>query len=412
MSKQQQQIPAMRFPEFGSSSNLKRQTLSAFTEWSSGGTPSKANAEFWKGDLPWISASSMHTAYLAQSDHHISEEGLNAGSRLAEEGDILILVRGSMLFKKVPVGIVMRPVAFNQDVKGIKTNQSLDSLFLLFWFQHFQSRLKSFVTVTGMGAGKLDLGILKSLKLLLPTLPEQRKIASFLSAVDRRIDLQRQYLEQLRRYKQGAMQQIFSQEIRFKDENGEDFPAWEEKKLGEVGKFSKGKGISKANLSESGQYECILYGELYTTYSETISNVVSRTSLHADGLAFSKENDVIIPASGETHLDIATASCIQKDGVALGGDLNIIRSKQDGVFLAYLLNNYHNLDIASVAQGSSVVHLYSSQLKQVSIKLPSLPEQQKIASFLSSLDVKIDRAQEKLEDLERFKRGLLQGMFV
>ena len=114
---------------------------------------------------------------------------------------------------------------------------------------------------------------------------------------------------------------------------GEFIEAWKCKNLGDIAQFSKGKGISKADITNDGEFECIRYGELYTHYKETIKQVVSRTNLSADELVFSEVNDVIIPASGETQLDIATASCILKEGVALGGDLNIIKR---------CLNNFSN----------------------------------------------------------------------
>src|SRR5690606_35080787 len=133
---------------------------------------------------------------------------------------------------------------------------------------------------------------------------------------------------------------------------------WEEKILGDVATFFKGKGISKADIVEDGSLPCIRYGELYTHYNETITKIKSSTNLSTDDLILSQVNDVIIPASGETQIDIATASCVLQDGVALGGDLNIIRTNLNGVFLSYYLNNAKKEDIAQMAQGISVVHLY------------------------------------------------------
>lgn len=94
----------------------------------------------------------------------------------------------------------------------------------------------------------------------------------------------------------------------------------------------------------------------------------------------SESNDVIIPASGETQIDIATASCVIKSGIALSGDLNIIKTANNGVFLSYYLNNKKKIEIANLAQGISVVHLYSSQLATLNLNFPSLPEQNKIAN--------------------------------
>jgi type I restriction enzyme S subunit len=184
-----------------------------------------------------------------------------------------------------------------------------------------------------------------------------------------------------------------------------------ESNLGQVASFTKGKGISKFDTDENGKFECIRYGELYTYYGETIQNIKSKTNLNENELVFSEHNDVIIPASGETQIDIATASCVLKSGVALGGDLNIIKTELNGVFLSYYLNNRKKKDIASLAQGSSVVHLYANQLKTLQLNLPTLPEQQKIAAFLSAVDKKIQQLTKKKDLLDQYKKGVMQKIF-
>ncbi len=190
-----------------------------------------------------------------------------------------------------------------------------------------------------------------------------------------------------------------------------DTGKWEEKSLGKIATFTKGKGISKADISSNGLQACIRYGELYTQYKETISLVVSYTNISPDKLVLSRANDVIIPASGETQIDIATASCVLESGIALGGDLNIIRSKMNGVFLSYYLNSAKKTAIAKMAQGNSVVHLYSSQLKTLKINVPKTTEQQKIADCLSSIDEVIVAQAQKFDVLKSHKKGLMQQLF-
>lgn len=195
--------------------------------------------------------------------------------------------------------------------------------------------------------------------------------------------------------------------LRFPEFEGE----WSMKLLGDVATFSKGKGVSKSDIDENGKFECIRYGELYTHYNELIKDVISKTNVDEKELVFSEYNDVIIPGSGETQLDIATASCVLREGVALGGDLNIIKTKINGVFLAYYLNNAKKSDIATLAQGNSVVHLYASQLKTLSLNLPVKEEQQKIASFLTAVDDKIQQLTKKKALLEQYKKGVMQQIF-
>jgi type I restriction enzyme, S subunit len=188
---------------------------------------------------------------------------------------------------------------------------------------------------------------------------------------------------------------------------------WEEKKLGEIAFFTKGKGISKDDTVENGKNKCIRYGELYTQYKEIIKEVYSSTNILPTNSFLSKKDDVIIPSSGETALDIATTSCVKNSGILLGGDINILRFNLNysGDFFSYYLKNFKNRDIARLAQGQSVVHLYSSQLKDLTLNTPSLTEQQKIAGFLGSVDEWINILKNQKESLESYKKGIMQKIF-
>ena len=162
-------------------------------------------------------------------------------------------------------------------------------------------------------------------------------------------------------------------------------------------------------MSDEGE-PCILYGELYTKYkSETIKEVISKTNIDNTKLVRSKANDVIIPCSGETAEDIATARCVLNDNILLGGDLNIIRLHgYDGTFMSYQLNGKRKYDIAKVAQGVSVVHLYGEHLKGVKTINPCLEEQKKIASILALLDERIVTQNKIIEDLKKLKSAIIE----
>ena len=191
--------------------------------------------------------------------------------------------------------------------------------------------------------------------------------------------------------------------LRFPEFSGE----WMSCQLGKIASLSKGEGISKDQRSINGN-PCILYGELYTTYStEIIDKVISKTNLPEKGLVKSKANDVIIPASGETAIDISTARCVTRSDVFLGGDLNIIRLKgQDGKFFSYQLNGVRKKDIAKVAQGVSIVHLHGSDLATVQVNYPSIGEQQKISGFLSLIDQRIAIQNRIIEKYESLIKGI------
>ena len=196
--------------------------------------------------------------------------------------------------------------------------------------------------------------------------------------------------------------------LRFPEFSGE----WEKTTLGKISEITKGSGISKNQLSEQGS-PCILYGELYTKYkSEIIDMVYSRTELDSSSLVKSKANDVIIPCSGETAIDISTARCIPFNNILLGGDLNIIRLKHDdGGFFAYQLNGARKKDIARVAQGVSVVHLYGENLKHIRVYHPAIEEQNKITRLLSLIDERIATQNKIIEKLKSLIKGLNDSLY-
>lgn len=197
-------------------------------------------------------------------------------------------------------------------------------------------------------------------------------------------------------------------ELRFPEFNGE----WERQELGEMYTFSRGKGIPKAKLSDTGN-KCILYGQLYTIYNEVIKDVQSYTEVNKDRLLFSKKNDLLLPSSGETALDMSRASALLLDEIALGGDINVLRPEKDisSIFVSYQLNSSRKIDIAKISEGTSVVHLYNSNLKNLKISTTSLEEQNKIANFLSTLDARIEQQERKVENLEEKKKGIMQKVF-
>ena len=196
--------------------------------------------------------------------------------------------------------------------------------------------------------------------------------------------------------------------LRFKEFQGE----WKKTTIGDIADLYKGTGISKDQLSDDGE-PCILYGELYTKYkSETIREVISKTNIDNTKLVRSKANDVIIPCSGETAEDIATARCVLNGNILLGGDLNIIRLHgYDGAFMSYQLNGRRKYDIAKVAQGVSVVHLYGEHLKGVKTINPCLEEQKEIAKLLSLLDERIATQNKIIEDLKKLKCAISENLF-
>ena len=188
---------------------------------------------------------------------------------------------------------------------------------------------------------------------------------------------------------------------------------WEQRKLDAVAKFSKGNGYSKGDLIESGT-PIILYGRLYTKYETSISNVDTYVEAK-EGSVYSKGGEVIIPASGETAEDIARAATVDKAGVLLGGDLNVVMPNEDinSAFLAISISNGNaQLELAKKAQGKSVVHIHNEEIRNLIVPFPTKSEQNKIVGYFSNLDHLITLHQNKCEELKKLKKFMLQNMFV
>lgn len=151
----------------------------------------------------------MHDTYILDSKLHISEEGLKHGSRLLTKNNLLLLVRGSMLWNTIPICLNKNDVAFNQDVKGIIANDTINNEFLLYWLKSKEQRLKYMVTGTGLGAGKLDTSDLLSMIVYIPAMKEQDKVARLLSLFDERIATQSKIIEDLKKLKVAIIEKMF-----------------------------------------------------------------------------------------------------------------------------------------------------------------------------------------------------------
>lgn len=248
-----------------------------------------------------------------------------------------------------------------------------------------------------------------------PSIEEQQRICEYFSRLDNLITLHQRKLETLKKLKKSMLQKMFPKngslypEIRFSGFTD----AWEQRKLGEAATFSKGSGYSKNDLVESGT-PIILYGRLYTKYETTISDVDTYVDATSNSI-YSKGNEVIVPASGETAEDISRASYVAKSGILLGGDLNVITPDEyiNPVFLALTISNgEQQKELSKRAQGKSIVHIHNSDLEKVMLLYPSYEEQEKIGQYFENLDILITLHQRKCETLKKLKKSMLQKMFV
>ena len=282
---------------------------------------------------------------------------------------------------------------------------NINAEYLKYFFQSEEFRKAIYNLSQGSTRTALKYKDLSNIEILLPVIEEQEKIVRIMKKVSKII----QNLDEFIRKNKKSKREIFNKIYFNKSKIG-----WNNSKLDELGKFYKGNSISKSDICSKGK-KCILYGELYTTYTEVAYEIYSKTNIILQNPIYSKKWDVLIPSSGETDVDISTATCVLEDGILLGGDLNIFRpclEKVNGEFLSYVINYAQKFEIAKYAQGVSIVHLYSEHLKKLVIEYPSIDEQVKIINVLNKINNKNKLLIQKKHDYENLKKGLMQKLLT
>ena len=260
----------------------------------------------------------------------------------------------------------------------------------------------------GAKAG-LNLPTIKSIDFYFPALQEQTKIADFLTAIDDRISQLAQKCELLEQYKKGVMQKIFSQELRFKDEEGRTFPAWEEKRLGDVADIIGG-GTPDTSVKEywGGNIQWFTPTEIKSKFARNSIRTITDKGLK-NSAAKKLPVGTLLFSSRATIGDVAIAlnECTTNQGF----QSFIVSSVNSNEFVYYWVLNNRKLFLEK-SSGSTFIEISKKEIEKIPIKRPCIEEQTKIAGFLSAVDEKISQAQAKLEAVKQYKQGLLQQMFV
>ena len=258
------------------------------------------------------------------------------------------------------------------------------------------------------------------------TIEEQTKIASFLSAVDEKINQLTQKLHLLGQYKQGMMQKLFSQQIRFKADDGSEFGEWEEVKFSDVFNFHQTNSHSRALLSENGEIMNIHYGDIHTKFSMLFDVTKEKVPFLSDEVNTSKINedqflnvgDLVIADASEDYKDIGKAIEVvnlNEQKIVAGLHTYIARPKKAFAlgFNGYLMQIFVVREqIKKLATGISVLGISKTNLGKIELSVPCLEEQTKIANFLSAIDQKIEVVAQQIEQAKMWKKGVLQQMFV
>ena len=315
---------------------------------------------------------------------------------LLKKGDIVIALTRPLLNGKLKIAEIneyFNNCLLNQRVGKILTKENKKFIYNMLQNKNYIKKIEN--NISGSDPPNLSTESIKDINITIPILQEQEKIADFLSSVDVKLDLTEKKLELLKNYKKGIMQKIFSQELKFKDENGNDYAKWEEKKLENIVNINKGKQLNKEFLLEYDKYPVINGGILPSGYTDTYNYFA---------------NTITISEGGNS---CGYVNFIKKDFWA-GGHCYILEKKENinYKYLYQILKNNES-NIMELRVGSGLPNIQKKSINEYRINVSmTLEEQQKIADFLFSIDDKIEKLSSKLEELKEFKKGLLQQMFV
>ncbi|SFZ83865.1 restriction endonuclease subunit S [Tenacibaculum maritimum] len=356
--------------------------------------PIKAN-ERVSGNYPYYGASGI-IDYV--NDYIFDDELILLG----EDGE-------NILSRNLPLAFIIKGKAWvNNHAHVMKPNKFFNINFLTEYLESLDYSLLN----SGTAQPKLNKKSCLNIRVIAPPIKEQKAIATALSDMDDLIASLESLIAKKQAIKQGAMQQLLTPPHK----GGKRLPGfsgeWVEKKLGEKADFYKGKGLPKSDIIEEGKYKCIHYGELFTNYNHIITSVRSRTNENSD-IFLSKENDVLMPTSDVTPNGLATASALFEDDIILGGDVLVIRPNKSlyGAFLSYQIS-MNKQQIMSLISGTTVYHLYGSDMSKFNFHIPKIDEQKAIIRILYDMEVEITQLETKKAKYQQLKQGMLEELLT
>jgi type I restriction enzyme S subunit len=391
-------IPRLRFPEFSKDWDNKRlgdlieikgrigyrgYTINDIVKKGEGSislSPSNIDKD---GNISFENSTYISWEKYYESPEIIIEEGftilVKTGSSFGKSGFVKELSEKSTINPQL---VVLKPIKVNEHI-----------LYILTTLPSVQKQINTMVV--GGTIPTLSQENISNFKVKTPILTEQKKISEFLTSVDRRIELMEKKKSHLETYKKGVMKKIFSQEIRFKDDDGNDFPEWENKRLGDVCKIQKGIQLNKSELLDIGSYPAINGGMEPSGYTE-IWNTESNT--------------ITISEGGNS---CGYVNFIKTEFWSGGHCYSLLELKNltdKNYLFQYLKGNEKS--IMNLRVGSGLPNIQKRDIDGFELKVPSLNEQQKISTFLSSIDNQIELLDSQIKKSKTWKKGLLQKMFV
>ena len=384
-------------------------------EWSNVRDGTHASPKYIDQGHPMVTSKNLTDSGLDMSDvSYLTDEDFNEINKRSKV-DI-----GDILFGMI--GTIGNPVIVDRDDFAIKNvalikEQSSPEIINTWLIQYLKSpSFERFIQKENTGGTQkfIALGLIRDMKLMTPSVQEQACIGELLTHLDKLIAANQRKLDLLKEQKKGYLQKMFPKngakvpELRFAGFADD----WEERKLGTIYDFGKGKGLPLDSFIYSSNNPAIAYGHLYTKYSEVISEVFWSSN---DNGVLSKDNDLLFPGSSTVPNGTAQANAITLNNVKLGGDIIIGRPKEGvgvlSTFMSYQVNSQRQ-KLFPITVGTTITHMYGKDISKLNFFITDYSEQEKIASFFKQLDDTIALHQRKLDLLKEQKKGFLQKMFV
>ena len=381
----------------------------------SGKTPRGGNSVYTDSGVMFLRSQNVFNGYMVLDDvAYITEEENNKmKSTSVYENDILLNITGASIGRCCVVPNLNNKANVNQHVCIIRPKKDTNSSFIMNQIIGYKVQRQIDSYQAGGNREGLNFQQIKEIKINIPSLQEQEKIANLLSKVDRYIELQEKKVSELEKYKKGMMQKIFSQKIRFRKDDGGEYPEWDEKRFKDI--FDSFEyGMNSAAIEFDGENKYIRITDIDENSSKYRSdNIVSPDGVLEEKFLV-KENDILFARTGasvgKTYLYNKNDGKLYFAGFLIRGHVN---SNNDArfIFSTTQTADYKKwVKIMSMRSGQPGIN--SQEYASYKLRVPCLQEQMKIANFIYKIDILIENQNKRLEELKLWKRGLLQKMFV
>ncbi|GIO35763.1 restriction endonuclease subunit S [Paenibacillus antibioticophila] len=410
-------IPSLRFEGF--SGQWKSTTIGAVSKSIDYGL--NVAATYFDGENKYVRITDIdEESHLYIEQNKVSPEGSMTDEYLVKEGDVLLARTGASTGKSYMYRSEDGKMYFAGFLIRLRILETVDHRFI--YYQTLRSHYNRWVKVMSMRSGQpgINASEYSGFEFNIPTIDEQKKISSFFALLDQKIEKQQEKFKQLVLLKKGLLQKIFSQVIRFKDENGQDFPDWERVALNDLGSFVRNYSYSRS-IEGEGEYQHIHYGDIHSKLMGIITSETELPSLSIDTEAtytLLEDGDIVFADASEDTSDLGkSVVLLEVDNRKIIGGLHTHcfrpDSQIDSLFLHYFTQTTEYRKFINVnANGVSVFGLSKPALSSLEIPLPDINEQRKISSFLYKLSQKIELLKKRKTELEVMKKGFISQMFV